>query len=262
MRSAMKRPPDQATGLRRLFAARAGQQLIAVAANPFVSGSGALLECAVAALVARERQVLLVDAAATSPAANELARIDVAAGIEPLSAQVSYLAARGLPLAHVDTSGSAASFLDAVCAAAPNSDAIVVHADVGELARMLKRRAVRPLLLGADHPDAIKHAYACCKLLVQRCGLMTFDLLLAAHPGRRRVRAIAHSLGDCADTFLGALLHDWAAVEPVLDLGAAHDDALQRLIAAQLALDPTAEPIPSAATHAAPTFARPAATGA
>lgn len=229
-------PADQASGLRRLFAPRP-RCLLPVAANPFVPGGQALLETLSAALAAQGRQVLVVDAASTAPAPREAVLFDLAAGVEQLHDQVSYLAARGLPLAHVDTHGSAAAFVGAAFDAAPRCDLVLLHADVTDLARMLGHRAVRPLLLGADGAESIKQAYACCKLLAQRCGLMTFDLVLSAPPRSRRVATIAERLASCADTFLGAVLHDWAVIDPVSDPMAAHDAALARLLGAQLALD-------------------------
>jgi flagellar biosynthesis protein FlhG len=95
---------------------------------------------------------------------------------------------------------------------------------------------VRPILMGADDAESIKHAYAACKLLAQRCGLMTFDLLLAANPRSRRTPSIAASLAGCADGFLGAVLHDWAVVDPDGASRTAVDAALDRLLAAQLSL--------------------------
>jgi hypothetical protein len=73
------------------------------------------------------------------------------------------------------------------------------------------------MLLGADHPESIKHAYASCKLLVQRCGLMSFDLLLAASPSSPRPVSIAESLAGCADNFLGAALLNTALIDPAGD---------------------------------------------
>ncbi|MBK9364204.1 MAG: flagellar biosynthesis protein [Rubrivivax sp.] len=237
-------PADQASGLRRLFAP-VRRRLLPVAANPFVPAGQAILETLSAALAAQGRQVLVVDAAGTAPAPHETALFDLAAGVEQLHEQVCYLAARGVPLAHVDTHGSAAAFVDAAFDAAPQCDLVLLHADPTDLARMLGQRAVRPLLLGADGPDSIKQAYACCKLLAQRCGLMTFDLVLAANPRGRRVGAIAERLASCADTFLGAVLHDWAVVDPLADPQAAHDAALARVLAAQLALDDPGRPAPA-----------------
>ena len=235
-------PADQASGLRRLFGPKR-RCLLPVAANPFVPAGQALLETLSAALAAQGRQVLVVDAASSAPAPHETALFDLAAGVERLHDQISYLAARGVALAHVDTHGSAAAFIDAAFDAAPQADVVLMHADPTDLARMLVRRAARPLLLGADRPESIKQAYAACKLLAQRCGLMTFDLLLVARAGNRRVDAIADRLASCADTFLGAVLHDWAVVDPAHDPLAAHDAALSRVLAAQLALDDGPSPL-------------------
>lgn len=235
-------PADQASGLRRLFGAQR-RCLLPVAANPFVPAGQALLETLSAALAAQGRQVLVVDAASSAPAPHETALFDLAAGVERLHEQISYLAARGVPLAHVDTHGSASAFVDAAFDAAPHADVLLLHADPTDLARMLVRRSARPILLGADRPESIKQAYAACKLLAQRCGLMTFDLLLVARGGNRRVGAIAERLASCADTFLGALLHDWASIDPVNDPMAAHDTALTRVLAAQLALDDGPSPL-------------------
>jgi flagellar biosynthesis protein FlhG len=134
---------------------------------------------------------------------------------------------------------------------------LLLHAEGLDLARLLQRRAVRPLLIGADHPESIKHAYANCKWLARRCGLMSFDLLLAASPASPRAEGIAASLGGCADTFLGAALHDWALIDPAGDAGAAPDAALQRLLAAQLELDDLPAPVPAAAAGPWPAAAGP-----
>jgi len=231
-------PLDQADGLRRLFAGR-GCRVLALAANPHVAFGGLVLDRVAAVLAALGREVLVVDAADSSPAAHELARLDLAACIEGVAPRVAYLPARGLPLAHVDTRGSSAAFIDALQAAAPDAEVLLLHADAADLARLLKRRAVRPLLLGADHPESIKHAYASCKLLVQRCQLMSYDLLLAASPLSPRAADIAASLGSCAEGFLGAALRDWALIDPAGDPAEATDEALARLLGAQLEIDET-----------------------
>jgi len=228
-------PLDQADGLRRLFAGNR-QRVLPLAANPHVAFAGIVLDQVTATLVARGHHVLVVDAADRSPPAHELALIDLPACIERLSPQVGYLAARGLPLAHVDTRGSASGFVDAVALAAPKADVVLLHANTNDLARMFMRRSARPMLMGADHPESIKHAYAACKLLAQRCGLMTFDLLLAADPNSRRIASIASSLASCADGFVGAVLHDWALIDPAAAPGEGDGGALDRLLAAQIAL--------------------------
>ena len=229
-------PLDQADGLRRLFSGRR-RRFLPVAANPHVAFAGVVIDRVASALAARGRHVLVVDAADRSPEPHELAQLDLAVCVEAMSPQVSYLAARGLPLAHVDTRGSAVGFLEAVAHAAPQADVVLMHANAPDLARMFMRRAARPMLLGADHPESIKHAYAACKLLAQRCGLMTFDLLLAAGSQSRRVPSIAASLASCADGFLGAVLHDWALIDPAEEPGTEPDMALARMLTAQLALE-------------------------
>lgn len=232
---------DQADGLRRLFAGRQCR-LLALVANPHVPFAGVVLDRLAAVLAAAGKRVLVVDAASTSPSPHELAGVDLAACIEAIAPGVAYLAARGLPLAHVDTRGSAAGFIDAVQRAAPQADVLLMHADAADLARLLKLHAVRPLLLGADHPESIKHAYASAKLLVRRLGLMTYDLLLAAAPQSPRVAAIAASLRSCADSFLGAALCGAAVVDPAGDPAAVPDAALARIVAAQLAIDADDDP--------------------
>jgi flagellar biosynthesis protein FlhG len=238
-------PLDQADGLRRLFAGRS-RHLLALAANPHVAFSGVVLDRLAAVLAAQGREVLVVDAGATSPPPHELAELDLAAGVESIAPRVSYLPARGLPLAHVDTRGSAGAFIDAVLQAAPQAEVILMHADGIDLARLLKHRAVRPLLLGADHPESIKHAYANAKLLVQRCGLMSFDLLLAAAPESPRAAGIVASLGSCLENFMGAVLRTSALVDPAGDPAAPADAALRALLAAQLAPAQDAAPMVAA----------------
>jgi flagellar biosynthesis protein FlhG len=242
---------DQADGLRRLFAGRR-QQILPLVANPHVAFSGLVLDQIAAELAAQGREVLVVDAAAHSQTANELSRLDLAAGIVKVGPRLSYLAARGLPLSFVDTRGSAAGFLDAVGRAAPQCDAVVLHAEGTHLARMFQRRAARPLLLAADHPESVKHAYAAAKLLAQRCALMTFDLVLAGAPAARRGQAIARSVAQCLDGFLGALLHGWAEVDPAAQAGDPANEDLAALLASQIALDTTQPLAPAAASALAP----------
>jgi len=232
-------PLDQADGLRRLFHVRASarQRTLALAANPYAPLGSVVLDRIAAVLAAGGRKVLVVDAAESAPLAADMTRLDLAAGIEHLAEHVGYLAARGLPLAHVDTRGSASGFIDAVLAAAPWADVVLVHADSGELARLFKRRATRPVLIGADHPESIKHAYASAKFLVQRCQLTGFDLVLAASPQSPRLQAISSSLARCTENFLGAWVYHCAVVDPTGDPAAVVDDALSTLLASQLVFD-------------------------
>ena len=234
-------PLDQADGLRRMFAGRR-QVIVPLVSNPYVAFSGVVIERLAAAATGLGRHMLVVDATEHAAPAHELARLDLAACIEPLAPDLSYLAARGLPLAYVDTRGHAGAFLDALVDAAPQADIVLVHAEPGALARLFARRAARPILVAADHPEGIKHAYAALKMLAQRAQLMTFDLLVVAAPTSPRIEAIAASLAGCAERFLGGLLLGWTALDPAEDPMQPVDDALMALLDSQLALDAGAMP--------------------
>ena len=236
-------PADQAHGLRRLFAG-AGQQHLALVANPHVAFSHVVLERLTTVLDGLGLSTLVVDGADSSPAPQELAALDLRACIEPLSERVSYLAARGLPLRHVDTRGSAAHLLDRLQAAAPQCRVLLVHAGASDLARLYPRRALRPLLLASELPDSLTAAYASMKLLVMRNALMSYDLLLAAPPTSARVPRIAERLASCADNFLGAALHGWAAIDPACDVRDDPGAALRQLVAAQLQAPCDTEALP------------------
>jgi len=240
--------PDQADGLRRLFAG-ARTRFVAVAANPDVAFAGLALErlAAAASVVATpERRVLVVDAAAGAP--HEMAAVDLAACIEPMAPQLDYLAARGLPLRHVDARGSCEGFLDAVECAAPGTGVVILHAPVSELGRLFARRPTVPLLLAADHPASVTAAYANMKLLAQRHGLMSFDLLLVAAATSPRTPRIAEQLALTADRFAGAVLRDWAAIDPAASTEV--PTALRRLVVGLLG--DAAAPMPTARAHVAP----------
>jgi flagellar biosynthesis protein FlhG len=114
---------------------------------------------------------------------------------------------------------------------------LLVHANATDLARLFTRRALRPVLLAADQPESVTHAYAAMKLLTRRCALMSYDLLLAAPPGGARVPRIAQRLASCAESFLGAALCDWVAIDPACDVREAPGAALSALVAAQLRLN-------------------------
>jgi flagellar biosynthesis protein FlhG len=249
-------PNDQADGLRRLFAG-SRVRFVAVASNPHVAFGGVLLERLCAACTELGRKVLVVDAADTSPAFKDLAVLDLAACVEPLSAHVAYLAARGLPLRHVDARGTTGAFLDAVADAVPDVDVVLVHAGASDLGRLFARRAPRPLLLAGDNPTSVTHAYASMKLLVQRNALRSFDLLLAASGASPRRERIAAQLAGCADNFLNAVLHGWASVDPACHPADAPPRALTQLVRELLdcaddALPPAAWPAETAASTRLP----------
>ncbi len=238
-------PLDQAHGLRRLFA-RHRVTTVPVVSNPHVGFGGIMLERLCAAFGEHGLHVLVVDASERAHAASERALVDLADAIEPLSAQVSYLAARGLPIRYVDATGSTAPFLRALGEAAPRAEVVLVHAPAGDLCRLFARSAAlaraggddaaapRPLLLADDRPASVTHAYAAMKLLTQRAGLVVHELLLGAAPNSPRAERIAMQLATCADDFLGAVLRDWVQLDPATHATEPASEALRRLVRERL----------------------------
>jgi hypothetical protein len=230
-------PLDQADGLRRLFA-HSRACVVPVVSNPHVAFGGTMLERLCTAFAEHGRHTLVVDAAERSPAHGEMALLDLAECIEPLSPSVSYLAARGLPVRFVDATGSTAGLLRAVAEAAPQCDVVLLHASASELCRVFARsshaESVRPLLLADDRPASVTHAYAAMKLLTQRAGLVVHDLLLGAAKHSPRSERIAMQLATCADDFLGAVLRDWVQIDPACDATEPPTLELRRLVREQL----------------------------
>lgn len=230
-------PQDQADGLRRLFA-HAQVRFIPVVSNPHMAFGGVMLERLCSGFAEQGCHTLVIDAGENAPEPNEIAQVDLGECVETLSREVSYLAARGLPLRHVDAQGSTAGFLDAVARAAPGADVVLVHASATDLCRMFMRHdsghgtptRPRPLLLADDRPVSVTHAYAAMKLLTQRAGLLVHDLLLSAAPNSPRAERIAMQIATCADDFLGAVLRDWMQVDPASDARSPSTPALRRWV--------------------------------
>ncbi|MFT7723409.1 MAG: flagellar biosynthesis protein [Roseateles sp.] len=242
---------DQAQGLRRLFSA-SKTRFVPVVSNPRVADAGALLEGLCAAFSELDLKTLVVDAGEHAPPPSELARVDMADCIERLSSRVSYLAARGLALRHTNAHGSAAAFLDAVAEAAPEADVILLHAPAPELARIVALREVRPLLLADADPLSVTEAYAGMKWLTQRAGLLVYSLLMACHPQLRLATRIAQQLHSCADGFLGAVLRDWACLDPRASQQAALTPELRHLARELLLAAPPGAAVGAAGGHATP----------
>ncbi|MFG6448162.1 MinD/ParA family protein [Roseateles sp. BYS180W] len=246
----MPPPHDQAAGLRQLFASRQ-MRVIPVVSNPHVLGSGALLEGLCAAFSELGLRTLVVDAGELSPEAPELAAVDLASCIEPLSPRVSYLAARGLPMRYINAHGSAARLVELLADAAPQCQVLVLHASAAELARLLAQREVRPVLLADTDVQSVTHAYAGMKWLSQRAGVMVYSLLLACSPQLRLAQRIAEQLSSCGDGFLGAVLRDWACMDPRQNTNAPLEEPLRQL--ARELLHATAPAVGlEAAAHAQP----------
>jgi hypothetical protein len=226
-------PLDQADGLRRLFA-HARVKFVPVVSNPHMAFGGMILERLTTAIGELGLHTLVVDASERAADHSELALMSLPDCIEPLSMQVSYLVARGLPIKFVDTQGSTAPFLDAVAEAAPHAEVVLVHAPASDLVRLFARGAqtsgVSPILLADDRPASVTHAYAALKLLTQRAGLVVHDLILSAAPNSPRAERIAMQLATCADDFLGAALRDWVQLDPACAPTEAPTAALRRLV--------------------------------
>lgn len=228
-------PVDQADGLRRLFPAGRRQRLVPVAFNAHADGTPVLLERLAGAFIELGARTLVVDAADSAPRANALAEVDLAAAIEPLGPGMAYLAARGLPLRHVNSRGSCEAWLGAVEAAATDVDVILLHANARDLVRLLGRREVRPVLVTTLDPASLTDAYASMKLLAQRSGLMTFDLLTGMTGTPKAAQRIAERLASCADSFLGAVVREAVWLDRREPVDAPATPALSRLAAHQLA---------------------------
>ena len=252
-------PLDQAQGLRRLFA-HSQVRFIPVVSNPHVAFGGLMLERLCTGFAERGVKTLVVDASERASAPSEMALLDLAVCIEPLSAQVSYVAARGLPLKFVDATGSTHTFLQTVAEAAPGSQIVLIHAAPADLCRLFGRSsrdagaaAVCPLLLADDHPASVTHAYAAMKLLARRAGLLVHDLMLGAAEHSPRAERIAVQLAICADDFLGAVLRSSIRVDPATDATEAPSPALRRWVRERLlpAGNENATPLADTAARAA-----------
>lgn len=239
---------DQAAGLRRLFGARR-TRFLALVQNPFVEPAEQVIErlCAAAGLLGLH--TLVVDAADGAPPPREMALLDLPSCIEPLAADVSYVAARGLPIRHVDSQGRCGAFLDALERAAPQADVMLVHAGTSDLARLFAARPLRPLLQAGDSPRSLTEAYAALKRLASRPGWLSHDVLLLADPQGPRTAKLGQSLSSCAERFLGAAVHDTVVLDPSPAAGVS--PPLLQLLRAQLAHEPHPSPVAAAAPAAA-----------
>jgi hypothetical protein len=240
--SAPRSAADQADGLRRLFAGTR-QRIVPLVANGQVEQPGVLLERLTSALAELGASVLVVDAADTSPAAHELVDMDLPGCIEHLGGHVHYLAARGLPLRHVNARGSSEAWLARLETTVPRADAIVLHASARDLVRLIGRRPLRPVLMASLAGGSLTEAYTAMKLLSQRSGLQSFDVLVGMGSRPRRAQRMAERLADTGDTFLGTVVRAYAAVDCDLPLNAPLDAALLRLATEQLLNDDAGLPV-------------------
>ena len=229
-------PRDQAHGLRQLFAGSEAR-FVPLVHNAHVPGAGVVMERFCAAFADQGLRTLVVDAADTATSPNELATVDLASCVERLSPQVSYLAARGLPLHYLDNRASLAGFLEALRVVATQADVVLLHAGALDLRRMFVGRTPRAVLLAGNRPDSLTHAYTSMKLLSQRLGALAYDLVISGDVGQRRAQRMTERLTECADHFLGAALRNVAVLDPQAPPNSPLPLDLLRLTAAHLVFD-------------------------
>ncbi|MFZ2649241.1 MAG: flagellar biosynthesis protein [Burkholderiaceae bacterium] len=228
-------PLDQAHGLRQLFSGHR-VRFVPVVSNPHIDFSGLLLERLCTAFGAHGARCLVVDAAERAAQAEAATLVDLASGIEYLSPQVAYLAARGLPGRCIDAEGFTSAFLDAILDATGEIDVVLVHAPAADQCRLFSRddprhaarHDVYPLLLCDDRPTSVTHAYAALKLLAQRAKLLVHDALLGAAPDSPRAARVADQLASCADLYLQATLRQALRIDPGCDASEPAPSELRR----------------------------------
>lgn len=231
------RPLDQAQGLRQMFASRV-LRFIPVVANSRSGCGGLVLERLCAAYGKFGLHTLVVDAGEHARAPSELVAFDLTEGIERLSHQVSYMAARGLPLRHADSRGSCAGLLPALADASPQSDVVLVHASASELVRLFaqpsKGLCLRPLVFTNDLAEGLTDAYAAVKILSQRGGWMSFDLLVCAPLESALAEQVSQRLARCVDDFLGVAQRSAHQLDPLEDPNKDPDAHFMEMAAALL----------------------------
>jgi hypothetical protein len=245
---------DQAAGLRQRFVHRP-PCFVALLSNPQVATHAQMMDLFCSALIACGRHVLLVDGGESAPAVasprgpqpQPQLQLQLQLHAEALAPGLHYLPARHLLTRQVDLAGQAGDMLPLQADACPQADAVVVHAPAAELARVFRGRLARPVVLGGPSPQAITHAYAGIKLMVQRAHLLTYALLLAAAPQSARTSRIARQMGACADTYLGAVLSDWTALPAAPSALDEPPASLKRLALHLLQADALSQPSPASA---------------
>jgi flagellar biosynthesis protein FlhG len=223
---------DQAAGLRRLFGA--SRRIIALASGPSLGCAGVAVERMASALAGHTRHLLVVDAGDASPPLPESAVWGLSSAVDRLSPSMAYLPARGLPRRCIDVHGSSAGLLDEFCRAQPQADVLLIHAGAMDLVRLLKGHALRPVVACSDDLDGVKEAYATVKLLGQRAGWVTFDLLVMGERGDVPAGRVAEALASCAERHAGCTLRTWATLNPRVDPRIEPEAALRALVACQV----------------------------
>jgi len=153
---------DQADGLRRLLA-HAVCRFVPwwrIRTSPWRRFARTLCT----AFAEHGKHTLVVDAGERSPVHAEMATMELAECIEPLSSHVSYLAARALPIKFVDTHGSTASFLQTPPTRRPMPSGADPCVSQRNLPHVRQERSA-PVAAGRRPPQSVTHAYAAMKMM-------------------------------------------------------------------------------------------------
>jgi flagellar biosynthesis protein FlhG len=205
---------DQAAGLRRLFSARS-VRFIPVVANPFVADQVALAERLCAALEDLRLYTLLVDASG-----NGSSRHRTGGGSHGLASRIDVLTDRiaCLPMPEWTTS-AAPGGLQALTEAAPLSQAVLVLGSAtmltalfGPAGRILSRP--RPIVICDARDTSIRHAYGQLKTLAGASDWRDYDVLMSADEGDPAAWHVPGRLAQCAERFLGGVMHDCVSMAP------------------------------------------------
>lgn len=243
---------DQADGLRRLFSARS-VRFIPVVANPFVADQAALTGRLCAALEDLRLYTLLVDAsgAGTGPSWHR-----PEGGWHGLASRVEVLTDRIARLAVPEWAVSATpEALQALTEVAPLSQAVLVQGSATVLAalfglsgRVLSRP--RPIVVCDAREESVKHAYGELKTLVRRADWRGYNVLMSADEGAPAAWHVPGRLAQCAERFLGGVMHDCVSMAPSMPVTLRSAELLAGFM--ESSLDAAAAfVLPDAGVHAA-----------
>lgn len=243
---------DQADGLRRLFSTRS-VRFIPVVANPFVIDQAALMERLCAALEDLRLYTLLVDASGWTESARRRSDggwHDLASRVDVLTDRIARLSVPEWTVA----SGSPGR-LPALMDVAPLSQAVLVLAGAAVLAELFGPAGQvlsrpRPIVVCDARDESVKHAYGALKTLVRRSDWRGYSVLMSAEEGAPAAWHVPGRLAQCADRFLGGVMHDCVSMAPSMPVTLRSAEMLAGFM--ESSLDAAAAfVLPDAGAHAA-----------
>ncbi len=221
-------PPDQADGLRRLFATP-DVACVLVPENQAVAHADVAIERLTSAFTSQGLNALIVDAGSSAREAHELTAIDLAACVEAIAPRVSYLAARGLALLHAADHDATHPWQTTLAEAAPGADVLLVHAPASQLARLLVSSAARPVLLVDESAGSLDQVLSTLHLLRRYRPALAYDLLVVGDEAASHTFHIGHALTALRADLPSTQLQSWAVILPAQAAGSRASGDLQRL---------------------------------